>query len=159
MADRKDMYQPAPAGKPGSGTSELPNQQSVELLIALLQDYQRRATQNTLPAEVERDIKIVNTVLESINTALALGLNKTTINPLNPATGSTAGGTSVIITGTQFLPGAKVRFGEKFASSANVVSETEIRAITPAGTGIVDVSVSTFAGSARRVGGFTYQTP
>lgn len=157
MADRKDMYQPAPAGKPAGGTSELPNQQSVELLIALLQDYQRRATQNALPAEVERDIVIVNTVLDSIKTALALGINKTTINPLNPATGSSAGNTSVLITGTRFLPGAKVRFGANFASSTQVVSETEIRAITPPGTGTVDVFVSTLAGSARRVGGFTYQ--
>jgi hypothetical protein len=157
MADRKDMYQPAPAGKPGSGTSELPNQQSVDLLIALLQDYQRRATQNELPVEVERDIAIVNTVLDSIQTALALGLNKMTLNPLNPATGSSAGGTSVIITGTRFLPGARVRFGDKFASSAEVVSETEIRVITPAGAGTVDVFVSTLAGAARRTGGFTYQ--
>jgi hypothetical protein len=157
MADRKDTYQPGPAGKPSSGTSELPNQQSVDLLIALLQDYQRRATQNALPAEVERDIAIVNTVLDSIKTALALGINKTTINPLNPATGSSAGGTAVIITGTRFLPGAKVRFGANSASTADVVSDTEIRVTTPAGTGTVDVFVSTLAGSARRVGGFTYQ--
>jgi hypothetical protein len=160
MADRKDMYQPAPVGKPAGGTSELPNQQSIDLLIGLLQDYQRRTTQTTIPPEVERDIIIVNSVVDSIRTALALGVNPTTIGQVTPNVGSVAGGTSVVITGTRFLPGAKVRFGSEAASSVTVESQTQIRATTPAAqkTGPADVFVSTVGGAARKANGFTYHT-
>ena len=157
MADRKDMYQPAPVGKPAGGTSELPNQQSIDLLIGLLQDYQRRTTQTTIPPEVARDIAIVNSVVDSIQTALALGANQTTIESMNPVRGPSTGGTSVVITGTRFLPGTKVLFGSKPASSVAFVSQTEIRATTPPGTGSVDVLVGTLGSVVRRPSGFTYE--
>ena len=161
MADRKDMYQPAPVGKPAVATYEPPNQQSIDLLIGLLQDYQRRTTQSTIPPDVERDSAIVNAVVDSIKTALALGVNPTTISQVAPYTGPTTGGTSVVITGTRFLPGTKVRFGSENASSVIVESQTQIRATTPAAQKpeAVDVFVSTVAGAARKASGFTYHTP
>jgi hypothetical protein len=158
MADKKDIYQTGPLGKPPGGSPELPNQQSIELLIGLLQNYQRRTNQSTIPPEVERDIAIVNAVVDSIRTALALGANKTTISSVNPATGSSDGGSTVTITGSNLLPGAKVRFGPSAARSVTVDSLTQIRATTPPGTGTVDVVVSTLGGAARRANGFTYQS-
>jgi hypothetical protein len=157
MADKKDIYQPVPLGKPPGGNPELPNQQSIELLIGLLQDYQRRTNQSTIPPEVERDIAIVNAVVDSIQTALALGSNKTTIGALDPPTGPAEGGTVVTITGTRLLPGSRVRFGPNAARSVSVLSLTQIQATAPPGTGAVDVVVSTLGGTARRVNGFTYQ--
>jgi hypothetical protein len=156
MPDKKDLY-PAPVGRPPAGSYEPPNQQSIDLLIGLLQDYQRRSNQPTIPPEVDRDIRIVNAVVESIETALELGANKTTVGTINPDRGPSAGGTSVLITGTCFLPGTKVLFGGIPANSVTFVSRTEIRATTPPGTGRVEVLVSTLAGAVRRPDSFTYE--
>jgi hypothetical protein len=55
----------------------------------------------------------------------------------------TAGGTSVIITGTGFTGGTRVGFGATDASNVMVNSDTQITAVSPAGTGRVDVAVVT----------------
>jgi hypothetical protein len=64
---------------------------------------------------------------------------------ISPATGSTAGGTSVTITGKRFnLDHTIVRFGCNQATDVVVVSETEITCTTPAGAaGVVNVAVVT----------------
>ncbi len=49
-----------------------------------------------------------------------------------PATGSSAGGTAVTITGTQFRAGATVTFGTTAATNVVVVSATSITATAPA---------------------------
>jgi len=81
-----------------------------------------------------------------------------TITDISPATGSTAGGTAVTITGTEFATGAAVTFGGDSATDIVVVSATEITCVTPAGTaGAVDVVVTnTDTGAATSAGGFTY---
>lgn len=61
---------------------------------------------------------------------------------LAPDSGPSAGGQSVVITGTGFAEGAKVFFGEQASTSVTVTSATSINAVTPAhATGGVDVSV------------------
>ncbi len=65
-------------------------------------------------------------------------------NPLSltPDSGSTAGGTSVTITGTDFLPGATVTFGGD-AAVVGVITSTTISVTTPAhDEGTVDVVVT-----------------
>jgi hypothetical protein len=78
-----------------------------------------------------------------------------TVSSVSPNTGSAAGGTSVTITGTNFsaititnFSGASaVKFGGSAASSFTVNSATQITATSPAGTGAVDVTVTTAGGT------------
>ncbi len=84
-----------------------------------------------------------------------------TITSISPATGSSAGGTSITITGTQFNPGATVMIGGASATSVVVASKTSITATTLAGTvGAQDVVVTnTDGGTVTSTGGYTYTTP
>ncbi|MDR3517445.1 MAG: IPT/TIG domain-containing protein [Azospirillaceae bacterium] len=71
-----------------------------------------------------------------------------TITGISPATGPTAGGTSVTITGTNFTGATAVKFSTASAASFSVVSATSITATSPAGSaGAVDVTVTTPGGT------------
>jgi hypothetical protein len=72
-----------------------------------------------------------------------------TVTNISPDNGTTAGGTSVTITGTGFTPDCNVRFAAgrdgEFATSVTIVSDTEITCNTPAwsyGAGFVDIFVT-----------------
>jgi hypothetical protein len=67
-----------------------------------------------------------------------------TISGLAPASGPTTGGTSVTITGNNFVAGSTVKFGTVAATGVIVDSKTQIRATAPAAAaaGKVDVQVS-----------------
>ena len=58
-----------------------------------------------------------------------------TVSGVSPNSGSTAGGTAVTITGTNFAPGATVTFGGVAATNVAVVNSGAITATTPAGSG------------------------
>lgn len=74
-----------------------------------------------------------------------------------PATGPVTGGTSVTITGTGFSGATAVSFGGTAATSFAVDSDLQITATTPAhAAGIVDVAVTTPAGTSTVPGLFTY---
>ncbi|MCU1349076.1 MAG: repeat protein, partial [Acidobacteria bacterium] len=76
---------------------------------------------------------------------------------LAPRRGPAAGGTTVRITGSGFVaPGTQVKFGTNAATSVTVLSPTELTAIAPAGSGSVDVVVTTAGGSATVAGKYTY---
>ena len=64
------------------------------------------------------------------------------VTSISPNSGPTAGGTSVVITGTNFTGVTAVRFGSAAASSFVVNSATSITATSPPGTGIVDITVT-----------------
>ncbi len=70
-----------------------------------------------------------------------------TVTGVSPNTGSAAGGTGVTITGTNFFVPATVNFGVTPAGSVVVDSQTQITAISPPGTGTVDVTVTTTGGT------------
>ena len=70
-----------------------------------------------------------------------------TVSKLNPADGSGLGGIQVAITGTNFNEVTAVKFGSIDATSFNVESETSITAVSPAGTGTVDVTVESQGGT------------
>lgn len=55
-----------------------------------------------------------------------------TVTAIEPVTGTNAGGTTVTITGTNFVEGATVNIGGSAANNVEVVSPTTIRATTPA---------------------------
>ena len=81
-----------------------------------------------------------------------------TLTSVSPNSGSTAGGTAVTITGTNFAAGATVTFAGAAAANVVAVSGTEITATTPAGSaGAVTVTVTNPAAqSVSLADGFTY---
>jgi hypothetical protein len=80
-----------------------------------------------------------------------------TLTTVTPTSGSTAGGTGVTLTGTNFVAGASVTFGGTAATNINVVSATSITCTTPAhAAGAVAVVVTTTGGTATLANGFTY---
>jgi hypothetical protein len=83
----------------------------------------------------------------------------TGIDAVSPSSGPTGGGTTVSIVGSCFTGATAVFFGNSPASSFTVVSDTEISAVSPAGTGTVDVTVigSAECGTATLADGFVYE--
>jgi len=83
------------------------------------------------------------------------------VTAISPTSGPAAGGTSVIITGSNLNGATAVRFGATAASSFTVNSPTQITATAPAGTGTVDVTVTTADGTSATTaaGRFTYEAP
>ena len=83
-----------------------------------------------------------------------------TISSVSPATGLTAGGTAITITGANLTSATSVTMGGVPATSVVVVSSTSITAVTPAGTaGANSVAVTTPWGSATMTSAFTYLAP
>ena len=83
-----------------------------------------------------------------------------TLTDVSPATGPTAGGTTVTLTGTNFVAGATtVSVGGNSATNILVNSTTSLTATTPAGAaGSADVRVTTAAGYVPLVAAFTYSS-
>ncbi len=111
-----------------------------------------------------RSVELLNPLVQSrvgvcINPA---GISTApTITLIRPNSGSTAGGTAVTITGTNFRAGASVTFGGSAATSVTVVNATTITAVTPArATGRVNVAVTNSdATSATLANGYFYAPP
>jgi hypothetical protein len=83
-----------------------------------------------------------------------------TVAGVSPNSGSTAGGTAVTITGTNFAAGATATFGGTAATKAVVVSGTQITATTPAGSaGAVTVTVTVGGQTGSLANAFTYASP
>ena len=70
-----------------------------------------------------------------------------TVTGIAPTSGAAAGGTAVVITGTNFTGATSVLFGSNAATAVIVVSSTKITATSPAGAGTDDVTVTTPAGT------------
>jgi hypothetical protein len=83
------------------------------------------------------------------------------VTGVNPDSGPAAGGTAVTITGSHFTGATQVSFGGVAAAGYSVDSDTQITATSPPGSGTVDVTVTTAAGtSAANFGDrFTYAAP
>ncbi|UTO63652.1 IPT/TIG domain-containing protein [Streptomyces rapamycinicus NRRL 5491] len=73
------------------------------------------------------------------------------ISSVSPAAGSPGGGTPVTLTGSNFTQATAVRFGPNFALSYTVVSATQITAVAPAGSGTVQITVTTPGGTSNGV--------
>lgn len=85
------------------------------------------------------------------------------VTSLNPSSGPAAGGTRVVITGTDLSGATIVKFGAVSATSFTVDSTTQITAISPlaAAAAIVDVVVTTASGASTTAAAdqFTYLAP
>jgi hypothetical protein len=66
-----------------------------------------------------------------------------TVSAISPASGPAAGGTTVTIIGSGFTNDSVVSFGSIAARNVTVVSDTQITVVSPAGSGTVDVTVTT----------------
>jgi hypothetical protein len=72
-----------------------------------------------------------------------------TVTGISPATGPNSGATAVTITGTNFLTGANVSFGQSTASAIKIVDSHTITAVAPPHVaGTVAVTVTNKAGDA-----------
>jgi len=91
------------------------------------------------------------------------GASNPTITAISPASGLTAGGTNVTITGTGFVAGStSVKIGGVAATGVTVTNPTSLTCTTPAGTaGAKDVvvTVTGAAAAATLSSGFTYAPP
>ncbi|WP_199229142.1 putative Ig domain-containing protein [Caulobacter endophyticus] len=74
-------------------------------------------------------------------------VNAPTVTSISPTAGPTGGGTTVVITGTNFTGVSAVTFGGTAATGFVFDSATQITATSPAGTGTVDVRVTTPGGT------------
>ena len=118
----------------------------------------------TTPAHTAGAVDVVVTNPDAQTGTLAAGFTYTSTNPaptvtaVNPASGPTTGGTSVTITGTNFVAGATVTFGGTAATSVTFGSATSLTCTTPAHTaGAVNVVVTNpDAQIGTLANGFTY---
>ncbi|MEV2211422.1 IPT/TIG domain-containing protein [Streptomyces sp. NPDC050997] len=79
--------------------------------------------------------------------------------PISPNQGSTGGGTTVTITGTNLSNTSAVKFGTKSATGITQVSPTQVTAVSPSGTGTVGVTVTTPGGTSNPVSFFYVGAP
>jgi hypothetical protein len=81
-----------------------------------------------------------------------------TITSFTPSFGSTAGATTVVITGTNFIGTSAVSIAGAGATFT-VNSATQITAVSAAGTGSGSITVTTSGGTATSAAEFTYVAP
>jgi IPT/TIG domain-containing protein/3-keto-disaccharide hydrolase len=95
-----------------------------------------------------------------LTTSLAPPPAPPTVVAVSPNTGSTAGGTSITLSGAGFASGATVKVGGVNATGVSFVNSSTLIANTPAGAqGAADVSVTTANGTGTLKLGFTYIGP
>jgi IPT/TIG domain/PQQ-like domain len=83
------------------------------------------------------------------------------ITGIAPTSGPNCGGTTVVVTGRQFSGATAVKFGTAAALKFTVDSDTQVTAVSPAGTGTVDVTVTAPNGTSATSAAdqFTYTVP
>ena len=83
-----------------------------------------------------------------------------TLYSITPILGPVAGGTNVTIHGTNFINITNVKLGGVNMASFNIISPTQMTAVTPAYsiTGLVDLSVISTFGTSVLHGAYTYTT-
>jgi Malectin domain/Bacterial Ig-like domain/IPT/TIG domain/Glucose / Sorbosone dehydrogenase len=111
-------------------------------------------------------VKVVNTPAGGTSNAVLFTVNGSGALPavtnVNPATGPSAGGTAVVLTGTGFTGATAVSFGTVPAAGFTVSSDTSITATAPANPGgSVDLTVTTPQGTSTAVPAdlYTYVAP
>jgi hypothetical protein len=114
----------------------------------------------TTPAHAAGAVDVAVTTPGGTGTGTGLytyGAAGPTVTSISPTTGTTAGGTSVTITGTNLTGATVVTIGGVAATGLTVVNATTITATTPAhAAGAVDVAVTTPGGTGTGTGLYTY---
>jgi hypothetical protein len=79
---------------------------------------------------------------------------------VSPNNGPEAGGTTVTVTGSGFhCAVVTVKFGGNIGTSLNVINDSTLTVVTPAGSGTVDVTVTIDGTPYTIAAGYTYGTP
>jgi uncharacterized protein YhjY with autotransporter beta-barrel domain len=92
--------------------------------------------------------------------SLVIAMAPPSLAAVSPGSGPTAGSTEITVSGSHLTGATSVMVGGVAATSVKVVSDTEIKAKTPANTaGAVDVMVTTPGGTATLPAAFTYVAP
>lgn len=112
---------------------------------------------------------LLNGVIFVNNTFVAVGGSGTiiqseappTVTSIYPTSGTTNGGTQVMITGHGFIGATKVNFGTPTGTGLTINSDTWITVSSPAGNGTVDVTVTGPGGTSETNASdeFTYYPP
>jgi hypothetical protein len=89
----------------------------------------------------------VNTTNGSDATFTTSACPAPTVTSISPTSGTTVGGTTITINGTNFTGATAVNFGASAAASFTINSVTSITATSPAGSGTVDITVTTLDGT------------
>ena len=81
------------------------------------------------------------------------------VTSISPKEGPNGGETVVTVTGEHLEGASEVKFGSAKATEVEVLSETELKATSPAGAGSADITVVTPGGTSESVAGdqFTYR--
>jgi len=110
-------------------------------LVTVLSSTQVQAT---TPAHGNATVDVTLTNPDSQSSTLTNGFTfAPPFSGISVTTGPTAGGTSLILTGTGFQQGATVSFGSTPATSVSALSSTQIQAATPPlSAGTVSVTVT-----------------
>ncbi len=126
-------YAPVPDAAAGAGTANVAASTAITGLQADTTYHYRLLASNS--AGVSRGAD------RSFSTGLP------TVSEVQPREGPGDGGTTVTVTGSDFAGTIAVRFGASAAKSFTVENETTLTAVSPPGSGPVDVTVSTAAGT------------
>lgn len=113
------------------------------------------------PSATKVDVTVINTDAKNAKLTAAFTYQKPpAVTKVDPAVGSSAGGTAITLTGTNFLAGMTVRVGGALATDVVISSATSATAVTPAGAGITTVTVTNADGQAASLANaFTYLAP
>jgi hypothetical protein len=119
--------------------------------FAILSDTTILATTPPLPAETV-DVTVsaygLTSALNGSDRFVVTAVSAPAVTGLTGSPGTTAGGTTVTVTGTGFTGASAVLFGSVAAAGFTVNSDTSITAVSPPqGTGTVDVIVVTPTGT------------
>src|SRR5689334_20701557 len=137
-----------PNGAPAASAVNPPAASRLAFFNPFLVDATTRSPNNQLGGEEE----LVNADVVGVPAIASVG----------PASGSTAGGTSVIISGSRLADVTGVTFGGVAATAVTVVGDNQVTVSAPAhAAGAVDVQASSAAGTSPVVTGdaFTYVAP
>ncbi len=93
-------------------------------------------------------------------TYVAPGSPAPTVAAVKPATGPAVGGTTVTVTGSGFTVATAVDFGAVPAASFRVLTDSQLTAVAPPGSGTVDLTVTSAGGTSAKTAAdeFTYQS-
>jgi hypothetical protein len=80
------------------------------------------------------------------------------LDSVSPSTGSAAGGTLLTLAGNLLDSATRVLVGGVDCTGVVRKGSRQCQAISPAGTGLVDVAVITLGGQSTKVGAFTFVT-
>ncbi len=118
----------------------------------------------TVPAHAAGSVTVQVTTADGQSSMLAQAFTYTSatlaVSKVSPISGPAAGGTTVTITGADFLSGASVTIGGLPASSVTLTNSTTLVAVTPPhAAGSADVTITNSDGtSASLSSGFTFHS-